>query len=311
MEKKTTPTKRGKLLNILKWIWFVAVIIGAIYYFRSNYQDISQYLESISFSRVVLSILLVLIGKFTLSDLTRISLKKIDYHISYKEALTITSITQLGKYLPGGIWHVAGKFGMYKARRIATKKTTQAIIFENLWLLSSALVLGVVFLISSSPDILCKLHAGFCQPWINMAVLGLFPVLWIIAMVIIDHVFYKEKRYTIKEVLILIVEMLLIWISFGISFWLVFPINNGFLPAITGAFSLSWVAGYAAFFAPGGIGVREYLLTLILGSYFSSGEVAIYATVHRLIWVVIEILLGAGCVLIFGIPVTKNKDESS
>ena len=110
--------------------------------------------------------------------------------------------------------------------------------------------------------------------------------------------------------LILIAQMLIIWISFGISFWLVFPLENGFLPAIAGAFSLSWVAGYVAFFAPGGIGVREYLLTIILSSFFSDNEVAIYATIHRLIWVVVEILLGAGCALLFGIPVSENNDNS-
>ncbi len=310
MQKKKTTIQRKKILDILKWAWFVAVIVGAGYYFKRNYQEISNYLETISIGRVFLSVLLVLIGKFVLPDLTRISLKKIGYSISYKEALTITSITQLGKYLPGGIWHVAGKFGMYKARKITTKKTTQAIIFENLWLLSSALVIGVVFLLSFSQDVLCEFLSILCQPSINVVVLILLPILWIIAIIVIDILFYKEKRYQLNDVLILIGEMLVIWISFGISFWLVFPLNSGFLPAITGAFSLSWVAGYVAFFAPGGIGVREYLLTLILASYFSGNEVAIYASVHRLIWVVVEIILGAGCALLFGIPVSENENSS-
>ena len=306
---KKTTNLRKKTLDIIKWIWFVAVIIGAGYYFKRNYQNISDYLETISISRVALSVLFVLIGKFALSDLTRTSLKKIGYSISYKEALTITSITQLGKYLPGGIWHVAGKFGMYKARRISTKNTTLAIVFENLWLLSSALVLGVVFLLSSSRDTLCELYAFLCQPAISQHVLILLPILWIAALVIIDALFYKERRYKAVEVLILIAQMIVIWLSFGVSFWLVFPLESGFLPAITGAFSLSWVAGYVAFFAPGGIGIREYLLTIILASFFSGSEVAVYATVHRLIWVVVEIILGAGCALLFGIPILKNDDK--
>ena len=307
---KKSTNLRKKVLDAAKWIWFIAVIIGAGYYFKRNYQDISGYLESVSVTRVVLSFLFVFIGKFVLSDLTRISLKKIGYTISYKDALTITSITQLGKYLPGGIWHVAGKFGMYRARKVSTRNTTLAIIFENLWLLSSALVIGVVLLLSYSRDILCDFHALFCQPMVNLAILVLLPVLWIAALIIIDALFYKDRRYSIVEVPILVAQMLVIWIAFGVSFWLVFPIDSGFLTAITGAFSLSWVAGYVAFFAPGGIGIREYLLTIILASFFSSGEVAIYATVHRLIWVVVEILLGAGSTLLFGIPISENESES-
>lgn len=309
MKKKKTNPSRKNILDILKWVWFIAVIIGAGYYFYRNAQDISVYLETISYPRVGLSFLFLLLGKLALSDLTRISLKKSGCSIPYKDALTITSITQLGKYLPGGIWHVAGKIGMYKARKLSTKKTTQAIVFENLWLLSSALVIGATLLLVSSQDILCEFHSLFCSSTINLGILILLPILWIIALVIIDSVFFKDNRYEILDLVKLIFEMFVIWVSFGISFWLVFPLQNGFMLAITGAFSLSWVAGYVAFFAPGGIGIREYLLTLMLASYFSSGEIAIYATIHRLIWILIEILLGAGSALLFGIPMHETEES--
>ena len=302
---------RKKILDVLKWVWFAAVIIGAAYYFHRNYNVISGYMETISLGRVGLSVVIVLLGKFALSDLTRISLRKIDYKIDYKDALTITSLTQLGKYLPGGIWHVAGKFGMYKARKISTKKTTLAIVFENIWLLSSALVIGVELLLNSNQAVLCEFNGFFCHPEFNLAISIALPVLWFVGLLLVDRFFFKENRYCVKDLLVLLTEMLFIWVSFGISTWLVFPVQSGFLLPITGAFSLSWVAGYLAFFAPGGIGVREYLLTLLLSSFFSSGEVAIYATIHRLIWVLVEIILGTVCALVFGIPITANDEGST
>lgn len=298
---------RKKILDILKWVWFVAVILGASYYFYKNYQKISTYLETISILRIGVSFLLLFLGKLALSDLTRLSLKKVDVDLDYKDALTITSVTQLGKYLPGGIWHVAGKFGIYKARKISTKKSTAAIVFENLWLLSSALVVGASLLLISSQDVLCDFNDIFCNSGTNRAVLIGLPIVWVAALWIVDYLFFKEKRYTFKDFILLVAEMLVIWVSFGLSFWMVFPIQSGFGMAITGAFSISWVAGYVAFFAPGGIGIREYLLTIILASYFSSGQVATYATIHRLIWVVVEIILGAGSSLLFGIPVTDEE----
>jgi hypothetical protein len=301
---------RKKLLDVLKWVWFAAVIIGAGYYFYKNYQKISVYLETISAWRVALSFVLLFIGKFALSDLTRFSLKKVDEKIAYKDALTITSITQLGKYLPGGIWHVAGKFGIYKARKISTKNTTAAVVLENIWLLSSALVIGATCLLISSQEVLCEFSTIFCDASLNRVLLFGLPVLWIAALLLIDFFGFKENRYSVKDFLLLLLEVLVIWVSFGISFWLVFPLKSGFQMAITGAFSISWVAGYVAFFAPGGIGIREYLLTVILAAYFSSSEVATYATIHRLIWVVGEILLGAGSSLLFGIPMAaQNQDE--
>jgi hypothetical protein len=301
---------RNKILNVLKWVWFVAVILGAGYYFYKNYQKISVYLETISAWRIALSFVFLFLGKFALSDLTRLSLKKIDVDLDYKDALTITSITQLGKYLPGGIWHVAGKFGIYKARKITTKKSTGAIIFENMWLLSSALVIGATCLLISSQDVLCDFNNVFCDSMTNRAIMIGLPILWVIALILVDYFIFKTKRYTIKDFLFLVVEMLVIWVSFGISFWLVFPLHSGFEMAITGAFSISWVAGYVAFFAPGGIGIREYLLTVILAAYFSSSEVATYATIHRLIWVIGEIILGAGSTLLFGIPMIASEEET-
>ena len=65
----------------------------------------------------------------------------------------------------------------------------------------------------------------------------------------------------------MLAELIFIWLAFGLSFWLVFPPDAGYLAQVVGAFSLSWLAGYVAFFAPGGIGVREVLLAVLLGAF--------------------------------------------
>jgi len=302
---------KKKFLEIIKWLWIVLVICGAGYYFYKNYQDISGYLESISVIRLLGSFALLLVGKLALSEMTRFSLKKIDVNIDYTNALTITSVTQLGKYLPGGIWHIAGKFGIYKARQISLKKSTQAIVYENIWLLSSALVIGVVLLLTSSREVLCGVSAIFCRMDIQLALTALLPLLWVAGLYVFERLFIKENLFILKDFIAKFLLMIVIWFSFGVSFWLVFPLQSGFLVAITGAFSLSWVAGYVAFFAPGGIGIREYLLTLLLVAFFSSSEVAIYATIHRLIWVLEEIILGAGTALIFGVPITASVEPEN
>ena len=107
----------------------------------------------------------------------------------------------------------------------------------------------------------------------------------------------------------MLAELLFIWLAFGLSFWLVFPPDAGYLAQVIGAFSLSWLAGYVAFFAPGGIGVREVLLALLLGAFFKGGEVAIYASIHRLLWVLAEVFLGGTSALVFGLP--EISDENS
>ena len=298
---------KKRILDVVKWAWIVLVIVGAGYYCYKNYGKISNYLHTISVVHLIISFLLLMVGKLALSEMTRYSLKKIDVKIDYTDALTITSVTQLGKYLPGGIWHIAGKFGIYKARQISLKKSTQAIVYENVWLLSSAFVIGSVLLMVSSKDVLCSVYQPLCSANLQMAIAVTLPILWVIALYIFEKIFFKDNPVIAVDFIIKFFIMIAIWLSFGVSFWLVFPhIAANFLVPITGAFSLSWVVGYVTIFAPGGIGVREYLLTILLASFFSSTEVAIYATMHRLIWVLEEIVLGAGTALIFGIPMTAS-----
>jgi uncharacterized membrane protein YbhN (UPF0104 family) len=302
---------KRKILDVVKWAWVVIVVVVAGIYFYRNYQKISDYLATISISRLVASFCFLMVGKLVLSEMTRYSLKKIDIELNYRDALTITSVTQLGKYLPGGIWHIAGKLGIYKARQISLKKATQAIIFENVWLLSSAFVIGVVLLMMSSKDVLCKLDQHFCDVNVQLLITVILPILWVAGLYIFEKLFFKDSDVSIKDFVIKFVLMIAIWLSFGVSFWLIFPkIGTSFLIPITGAFSLSWAIGYVAIFAPGGIGVREYLITIMLASFFSSQEVAIYAIMHRLIWVLEEIFLGAGTALIFGVPLTANENNN-
>jgi len=296
------------LVNYLKWFWIVAVLGGAGWYFYSHFQEISGYLSTLSISRIILSTFLFLVGKFLLSDITRLSLKKVGRHIPYSEAFSITSVTQLGKYLPGGIWHFAGKFGMYKVMGISTKKTTQAMIYENIWLLSSATIVGFLTLLVSSRDLFCEYLPFICDLTVVRILIVGVPVLWIAGMVLFEKFFFRNVKVDLFDFLLVLVEQLTTWIFFGISYWLVFPAQSGFLLQIIGAFSLSWVAGYVAFFAPGGIGIREFLLAVILGGFFASREVATYATVHRLIWVLIEIVLGALSATLIGLP---NATEAS
>ena len=291
-----------KLVNILKWIWLIVVLAGAGWYFYSHFQEISGYLATLSISRILISAVFLLIGKALLSDITRLSLKKVDWKIPYNEAFSITSITQLGKYLPGGIWHFAGKFGIYKVKGISTRQTTQAMIYENIWLLSSATVIGLLMLLGSSGGVMCGYFDLLCDPRVVTALLIALPFAWLAALYFYERYFFKDKKADLSGFGLVLLEQMAIWALFGVSFWLVFPPHAGFLMPVIGAFSLSWVAGYVAFFAPGGIGIREVLLTVILGGFFASQEVAVYATIHRVLWVLMEIIVGTISAVFIGLP---------
>jgi hypothetical protein len=302
--------KKAVWLNILKWVWLAVVIAAAGWFFSVNFRDIRTYITNISITRLILSLLLLIVAKFLTADLTYYSLTLTGQTVSFKEAFSITSITQLGKYLPGGIWHFAGKFGVYQARGMSAKQAARPIIIENLWLIASALMTGLAALLFSHSPLPCRYIPVFCNRTSGLILIFSSGMIWIFST-------YLILRYLIKTTISpllhfrLCLEQLLIWFLFGCSFWLVYPQNPSldFLLQAIGAFALSWALGYVVFFAPGGIGIREASMTLLFSSFFLPQTTAIFAAVHRMLWVLTEIFLALLCMAVFGLPLGLDQPD--
>ena len=83
------------------------------------------------------------------------------------------------------------------------------------------------------------------------------------------------------------VMMLLGWLIYGLSFWLFI---QGILPdarisfvTASGVFTLSYILGTLALFAPGGIGVRELVLISLLTPHLGSGGAVATSVGSRLL----------------------------
>ena len=82
-------------------------------------------------------------------------------------------------------------------------------------------------------------------------------------------------------------------VLFGISYYFLFTnagTENFFL--ILGGYALSWIAGYVVVFAPGGIGVRESVQVFLFSSIASPQQIVIVSLMHRMVYTIIEVILG-------------------
>jgi uncharacterized membrane protein YbhN (UPF0104 family) len=86
----------------------------------------------------------------------------------------------------------------------------------------------------------------------------------------------------------------LAWAGTGTAFFLFLrsfvDVPLGLLPALTAMNALAFIAGYVAFFAPGGLGFREAALTLLLGSLMPPAVAASLAVAARLWAITAEVL---------------------
>jgi hypothetical protein len=118
--------KKNTLLNYLKWLWLAAVVIFIGYYFYKHLPQEIQYFKSINIGRLLLAALLVAAAKLFLVDMARLSISNDKWQPSYLRMFSIVTVTQLGKYIPGSIWHFAARVSSYKENELSNKKNCQS-----------------------------------------------------------------------------------------------------------------------------------------------------------------------------------------
>jgi len=289
-----------KILQILKWIWIIAVVLAGSYYLITNWDNMTHFFSLVPISHLVFSSLLLILGKSCQFIIAKISLKREDIFLPYGQIFFIVATTQLGKYIPGGVWHFVGRYNAYQSENISLKKSTKVLIHENIWLLSGALAVGSLFGLYSKLGKILLDKIGF-PTGLSYVIFYSFILLsiWVLALLVYEAFLQKKLPAINPGFLIqLIFVQTLIWIFFGISYLLIIPNTTvNLLPDVIFGFSISWAIGFVVVFAPGGIGIREAALVWIFSSLFLSNDILIYSTVHRFLFVIVEFVLGVGSLL--------------
>jgi len=284
---------KKKILGIVKWLWLILVLAAAGYYYYRHQDEVINLLKQIEVWRIVLSLILLLIGKAFLVILVQYSVNCEGWYPTYPEILGVYGLSSLGKYLPGGIWHFVGRFGVYKMNGLSAKASARSMILENIWLLSSALAAGVIGVFLSRFDLIANLLNIPDEKWLAVSLTIVILALWITALIIVHKIMQKYTSRQIPKVARVALIGLLLWTFIGGSFFVMF---KDFLfssaPLFIGGYAVSWAVGYIAVFAPGGLGIREAVLAFVFSSITSIELIAVYTAMNRIIWVIAEVLFG-------------------
>jgi hypothetical protein len=210
-------------------------------------------------------------------------------------AARIWTVSSLGKYLPGKVWAVAGMALMSQRAGIAPWAATgSAVVLQVLAIGTGAAVAGLTgrrALERAHPGsgaVLALLVAGAVA---GVALL-LWPrfLRWLLRLGAPD----AEARGTPPAlgIVVGIVANAVAWIGYGTALWL---LARGLLPAVdlrpglaVAVFTASYLAGFLALFAPGGLGVREGLFILMLQGPLGIGAATALALASRLLLTITE-----------------------
>jgi len=192
-------------------------------------------------------------------------------HLPYKAAARAWTLANLGRYIPGKVWSVAGLVVL--AERAGVRRSAAAV--SAFAMQAVVLGTGVMLVVLATP------HAA--SPILLVgAVVAALALIGVLAWPRSAQWLGKLADSTaplppLPRAAILASSglMLVSWATFGLSFWMLIRglISTATVPvsAAMGMFALGYVMGIVAVFAPGGMVVRDLALVGFLTPFLGSG----------------------------------------
>jgi uncharacterized membrane protein YbhN (UPF0104 family) len=272
------------------------------------WKDIQQLLIELDVFLAAVSFLLLSLGFLIFPSSMVIFTRKTSKPITYLYSARAYFGSQLTKYLPGGIWVIPSRVVLLREMGFDATTSSLALATEMISLASASFLLGLLSLgpvtttLGWNPYTILILFLGFL---LAIGLLIVSPELlarFLPSRFTLPEAFKEIARFSIaergKSTLFSIMLYLVQWSIAGLGFHLLLisidpQIGASNLLFSVGVFSFSWVIGYITIVSPGGIGVRESILVILLGTLAAEPIPILAAILYRMYWLVIELLLFA------------------
>lgn len=266
-------------------LYFIGIIGVVIYLLNYDFVSLPK-IENYTY--LTLSVFLVLIG-FIVESISWYYIVRSSHSVNFLDAFVSSGISVFGKYVPGKIWVIIGRAGyISKKYGYSLASLSSLSLHSQLIGLFTATVLALL---------------GICifnifSSYINSILLGMLFLSFLIFIPGINKLVEKIVFFAFKKSLNFS-EMRLVtvfWACLLTSiYWLLWATGFHFLvlsvstttsygnPFFLG-FIIAALAGILAIFSPGGIGIREGVLTFFLVNLGIKHELALGLALASRIW---------------------------
>jgi len=295
-ENKTSPTWRSIAFKVIKALLTIAVIVFVIVQLVKNWNSVQAYEWDLDVPLLVASIAAQVVTFVLFSHMVTILFRGFGYEVKLKHAFKIAYIANLGRYVPGRIWPVFTLSYLGKTIKIDEQVSVAAWAVSLIISLPGSILAGLVC-IWLVPEL--QPHAITAMP-VSLGTLalivGVISAILVVApntSLFIYNLILRllrmkpvKLRLTFPMALKVFCGYLLCWVVFGLAFWLfllsIAPDADISPIAAIGVFVISYQIGYLAIFSPGGVGVRELVMTAMLATYV--GPIAPAVAVASRLW---------------------------
>lgn len=278
-QQPATKKSRKKLVfAVVKWLIIALVVAWVVREIINTSGEIAQYRWELRPGWIALAVLSYLAGYFPAGVYWHIILRKLGQNPTFYESVRAYYIGHLGKYIPGKAMVVALRAGLVRGERVKTSVAVGAVFLETLTMMAVGAMISAIllFIFFREQTVLMLVALGL------MVVSGLPVVPFFFRKIVKiagavkgdDEMNRALNRFNTKTLLCGWALMCVTWLLIGLSLCATINgvgISTGdllhHLPRFVAASALSTVAGFLSMI-PGGLGVREMVLTELMHRYF-------------------------------------------
>ncbi|MBI4540362.1 MAG: flippase-like domain-containing protein [Gemmatimonadetes bacterium] len=216
--------------------------------------------------------------------------------LGFWDANRIYFLANLGRYLPGKVWQIAGLAYLARDAGVSSLAATGAAVLAQGLTLLGAFLLGILPLVAGATA-----NGVGRAAWVGVLVAAAITVL------VVPPLFRRAVAAAFRVLrrsppnpdaldslfgLRWLVLYTLAWMVYGVAFWSfarAFAITAS-VGVAAGAFAGAYFAGYVAIFAPAGIGVREGVLAALLAPHVPAAEAVALAVLARVWTTIVELV---------------------
>ena len=290
---------RRRALVAAQWIFAAAIVWAAIRSLRGQWSAAAARLATISigWSWVLGATAIVFLTYLLLIETWRRILTGWQAYLPFAVAARIWFVANLGKYLPGKIWSIAAMSVM--AREAAVSPVAAA---------SSSILVQLVTIATGIALVLVTGIQAVDQPALAIIIGSLLAVGIATAVALLPRVARVAANLTGRAIEVpplpasvlwlAVARSLVSWIAYGIAFKLfvvgVLGSAAGATSSYIAVYAASYIIGFLALFAPGGVVVRESALVagMVRLGLATQADAFAVAVASRLWLTVVEVLPG-------------------
>lgn len=278
--------------------FMVAAVAAAVWAVIGNWAEVSDALGRLSGWQTGLSLVVSIVFVWWTMAAWRVILNDAGDRVGTTAARRIFFVSQVAKYLPGGVWNFVAAAEMGTDFNISRRRSVTVLLMSMLVSVLTGLVIASIALLFGPAGLIDRYW------WVLLVI----PVLLTLLFPPVLNVFVNksltmlkrdgiEKPFSGKAIGLAALWSTCSWLIAGLQVWLILTgLGNEATPQTyvltAGGYALAWVIGFLVFFIPAGVGVREVVLGASLAGLVPAGDIVVVVLLSRILFTVADLVLG-------------------